>query len=236
MLPDFSLLGPALVALTLGAYALARRLFLRYRRPLLQPVFLGAAIVIATLSAFGLGFDDYRPWKEVLTWPLGPATVALAVPVYNQRARFRAAAVPLVCGVTVGSLTTITAVLGLAALGQLEALVLRALALKSVTAPIAVELARLYGHDPSLTAVFVVATGTLGAMLGPPLLSRCRIADPVARGVALGTVSHGQGTAAALLESEAAGAASTMAMLGSAVATALIAPIYVPWLLRLLAV
>ena len=234
MLPDALPFGLAMAALTIGAYALARSLFLRYRNPLLQPVFLGAGIVILVLVSLGLVFDDYRPWKEILTWPLGMATVALAVPVYNQRAHFRAAAVPMACGVVLGSLTTIAAVLSLAVLGHLEAVVLRALAVKSVTAPIAVELARAYGNDPSLTAVFVVATGTLGAMLGPVALTWCRVTDPVARGVALGTISHGQGTAAALLESEATGAMSSLAMIGAAISTALIAPIYVPWLLRML--
>jgi putative effector of murein hydrolase len=235
MLPESLVLGVAMAALTVAAYSLARGLFLRYQHPLLQPVFLGAGMVIAVLGSLGLGFEEYRPVRDVLTWPLGPATVALAVPAYNQRGRLRAAAFPMVCGVVVGVLTTIAAVIGLAALSQLEVPVLRALAVKSVTAPIAVELARLYGDDPSLTAVFVVATGMLGAMLGPTVLTRCRVADPVARGVALGSISHGQGTAAALLESETAGAMSSLAMVGAAVVTALVAPLYVPWLVGLLA-
>ena len=239
MLPETLSLGTlllrlALAGLTVAAYGLARGLFLRYRTPLLQPVFVGAGTIILALGLLGLGWDEYRPVKEVLTWPLGPVTVALAVPVYNQRARFRAAALPAACGVILGSLATIGVVLGLATLGQLEGPVLRALAVKSVTAPVAVELARLQGNDASLAAVFAVATGTLGAVLGPLVLSRCRIVDPVARGVALGTISHGQGTAAAFLESETAGAMSSLAMVGAAVTTALIAPVYIPWLLWLL--
>lgn len=235
MLPESLLLGVTMAALTIAAYGLARGLFLRYRHPLLQPVFLGAGMVIAVLGSLGLSFEDYRPVKEALTWPLGPATVALAIPVYNQRARFRAAALPMLCGMLAGVVTTIAAVIGLATLSHVEAAVLGAIGIKSVTAAIAVELARLYGNDPSLTAVFVVATGTLGAMLGPTVLARCRVTDPVARGVALGTISHGQGTAAALLESETAGAMSSLAMVGAAVVTTLIAPVYIPWLVRLLA-
>jgi len=224
----------ALVALSVAAYALARGLYLRYRHPLVQPVFLGAAIIIGTLSLFGLGFDEYGPAKELMAWPLGPVTVALAVPVYKQRARLRCAALPLACGVALGTVSTIAAVLGLAALGHLEGPVLGALAIKGVTAPIAIELAKLQGRDPSLVAAFVIATGTLGAMLGPAILTRCRVNDPVARGIALGTCSHGQGTAAALLESETAGAMSGLAMAGAAVFTATIAPAYIPLLLGLL--
>jgi putative effector of murein hydrolase len=233
-MPPDPLLLLGMMLLTIAAYALARDLYLRYQHPLLQPVFLGAAIIILALSICDLTFDQYRPAKEILTWPLGPVTVALAVPVYNQRARLRVAALPLVCGVALGSTTTIAGVIGLATLGQIERAVLQALAIKSVTAPIAIELARLHGGDPSLAAGFVIVTGMLGAMFGPLVLTRCGISDPVARGIALGTTSHGQGTAAALLEHEAAGAMSSLAMVGGAVVTAVIAPFYIPALLRLL--
>ena len=228
------LLPVALIGLTIAAYALARGLYLRYRHPLVQPVFLGAAVIVGALGVFGLTFEQYRPAKDLMTWPLGPVTVALAVPVYKQRARLRRVALPLAWSVTAGTVATIAAVLGLAALAHLQGAVLGALALKSVTAPIAIELARLHGGDPSLAAAFAIATGTLGAMLGPVVLTRCGITDPVARGIALGTTSHGQGTAAALLEGEAAGAMASLAMVGAAVVTASIAPIYIPLLLGLL--
>jgi putative effector of murein hydrolase len=225
----------AMVLLTVSAYALARALYLKYRHPLVQPVFLGAGLIILILVFSGRGYEDYRPARDLLAWFLGPVTVALAVPVYKQRARLRAAALPLACGVALGALSTIAAVLGLAALARVEATVLPALAVKSVTAPIAIELARLRGGDPSLAATFAILTGTLGAMFGPALLRRCRVTDPVARGIALGTTSHGQGTAAALLEGEAAGATASLAMAAAAVFTAAIAPAYIPALLQLLA-
>jgi predicted murein hydrolase (TIGR00659 family) len=225
----------AMVALTIGAYALARRLYLRYQHPLVQPVFLGASLIIGVLLLSGRTFDDYREAKDLLGWFLGPVTVALAVPVYKQRARLRAAALPLACGVALGAASTIAAVLALATLAHVDDGILPALAVKSVTAPIAVELARLRGGDPSLAATFAIVTGMLGAMFGPAVLTRCQVTDPVARGIALGTASHGQGTAAALLEGEMAGAMSSLAMAVAAVFTAAIAPAYIPALLRLLA-
>ena len=225
----------AMTFLTVLTYVLARSLYLKYQHPLVQPVFLGASLIILVLVLSGRTFEDYRPAKDALTWFLGPVTVALAVPVYKQRARLRRAALPLACGVALGAASTIAAVLALAAVARIQGAVLPALAVKSVTAPIAVELARLQGGDPSLAAAFAIITGTLGAMFGPAVLTRCRVTDPVARGIALGTTSHGQGTAAALLESEATGAMSSLAMAGAAVFTATIAPAYVPALLRLLA-
>ena len=224
----------AMVALTVSAYALARALYLRYQHPLVQPVFLGTSVIIGVLLLSGRSFEDYRATKDVLGWFLGPLTVALAVPVYKQRDRLRGAALPLACGVALGAASTIAAVLILAVLARIDDSILPALAVKSVTAPIAVELARLQGGEPSLAATFAIVTGTLGAMFGPTVLTRCRVTDPVARGIALGTASHGQGTAAALLESETAGAMSSLAMAGAAVFTAAIAPVYVPLLLRLL--
>lgn len=233
MQPDVLAIS-ALVLLTVSAYAAARALYLRHQHPLVQPVFLGASLIVVVLLLSGRSFEDYRAAKDVLGWFLGPVTVALAVPIYKQRDRLRVAALPLVCGVALGAASTIAAVLALATLAHVDESVLPALAVKSVTAPIAIELARLQGGEPSLAATFAIITGTLGAMFGPAVLTRCRVTDPVARGIALGTASHGQGTAAALLEGETAGAMASLAMAGAALCTAAIAPVYIPLLLRLL--
>lgn len=225
----------ATLALTVAVYALARALYLRRQYPFFQPVFVGASVLMAILTLSGLDFEDYRATKDVLGWFLGPVTVALAVPVYKQRAHLRAAILPLTAGVALGTFTTIAAVLVLAGLAHLDGSVLPSLAVKSVTAPIAIELARIQGGDPSLAAVFAIVTGAIGAMFGPMLLTRFGVTDPLARGIALGTTSHGQGTAAALLEGETAGAMSSLSMAAVAVFTAAIAPMYIPALLRLMA-
>lgn len=228
------LLDAALMALTIAAYLGARRLYGRTRLPILHPVFISAGAMIAILHLAGLSFADYGPAKGWLTAPLGPATAALAVPIYNQRARLRALLAPLLGGVALGTLAAIAVALGLGALGRLAPPVLEALAVKSVTAAIGVELARLRGGDPALAAVFAVATGIGGAVLGPPLLDRLRVTDPAARGIALGAIAHAIGTAAALAEGEEAGALAGLAMIGAALVTTLVAPVYIPWLLHLL--
>jgi putative effector of murein hydrolase len=231
--------NPLLVALlmlaTIAAYILARRLYLRSgQHPLFQPVFFGALLLIPCLLLLGRSVDDYLPAKTLLTWPLGPATAALALPVYTQRGRLRAALLPLLVGVLAGSLATMASVLGIAALAGLSTPVLKSLAAKSVTAAIAVELSRLQGGDPSLTAPAVVLTGMLGAMLGPAALSWARVRQPLARGIALGTISHAQGTAVALQEHEASGAVSTLALFGAALVTTLLLPLALPEALHLL--
>jgi len=218
----------ACVALTLGAYLATRRLFLRYKYPLLNPVFLSTLAIIAVLQGTGTTLADYQPAREAMTFLLGPATVALALPLYKNRAVLRNHALPVFAGVVAGCLTTVAAALLAGRVAGLTKSLLISLGPKSVTVPIAVEISRLAGGEPALTAAFVVATGMIGSILGPTLLSLVKVENPVARGLALGTVSHGQGTAVALLEGETAGAMAGVAMAIAAIFTALIAPCYLP--------
>ncbi|GFO61068.1 membrane protein [Geomonas silvestris] len=219
------------VAATLASYLATRALFMRFRQPLLNPVFLSTLVIIAALKATGATLADYQPAKEAMTFLLGPATVALALPLYNNRQVLKSQALPVLAGVLSGSLATIAAVLWAGWVAGFARGILISLGPKSVTVPIAVEIARLSGGEPPLTAAFVVATGMIGSILGPALLTALRVKDPVARGLALGTVSHGQGTAVALLEGETAGAMGGVAMALAAVFTALVAPYYLPLLL-----
>jgi len=217
-----------LVLLTVGAYLATRRIFMAYKHPLLNPVFLSTIAIIAALKAGSFTLADYQPAKEAMTFLLGPATVALALPLYNNRSVLRNHALPVLAGVIAGSLSTMAAALAAGRLLDLGNGVLLSLGPKSVTVPIAVEIARLSGGEATLTAAFVVATGMIGSIVGPGALSFLQVKNPVARGLALGTVSHGQGTAVALHESETAGAMSGVAMAIAAVFTALIAPYYLP--------
>ena len=221
-----------LVLLTVGAYLATRRIFMAYKHPLLNPVFLSTIAIIAALKAGSFTLADYQPAKEAMTFLLGPATVALALPLYNNRSVLRNHALPVLAGVIAGSLSTMVAALAAGRLLELGNGVLLSLGPKSVTVPIAVEIARLSGGEATLTAAFVVATGMIGSIVGPGALSFLQVKNPVARGLALGTVSHGQGTAVALHESETAGAMSGVAMAIAAVFTALIAPYYLPLFLR----
>jgi len=216
------------VLVTVGCYLATRWLFLRFRHPLLNPVFLSTVVIIALLKVTGYTLADYRPAKDAMTFLLGPATVALALPLYHNRAVLRNHAIPVFAGVVAGCLATIAAVLVSGRIAGLAKGILISLGPKSVTVPIAVEISRLAGGEPTLTAAFVVATGMIGSILGPLLLSALRVDHPVARGLALGTVSHGQGTAVALMEGETAGAMDGVAMAISAIFTALIAPYYLP--------
>jgi predicted murein hydrolase (TIGR00659 family) len=221
------------ILITIAAYIAARFLFLRYNNPLLNVVLLGMILVIAVLTFFDLPYSAYEPGKEIMTFLLGPATVALAIPVYNNMKLLRQYGLVACVSVAAGSLVSVVTAVLIVKCGGLGREVMIAVAPKSVTAPIAVEIAQIAGGDPALAAAFVVATGTFGAALGPTLLTWFRFTKPVARGLALGTVAHAQGVAMSLLEGEDTGAMASSAMALAAVFTSLVAPFLLAWLVNL---
>ena len=219
-------------AITIAAYLFARRLYMKYQHPLLNVVLIGAAIVITTLLVCQISYAQYLPARNVLTFLLGPATVALAVPLYRNRRLLHCYLTAILIGVIAGaSLSIVTAGL-IARWGGLGSQLIASLAPKSVTVAFAIDISQMYGGNSALTVAFVVATGTLGAIFGPVFLTWVGIKDPVARGLALGTVSHGQGTAMALLEGEESGAMAGLAMALAGITTAAVAPLLMPLLMK----
>jgi putative effector of murein hydrolase len=213
------------IALTVAVYVVSRTLAKHYPSPFTTPVFFCTAIIVSVLYAVGLDYEDYAPAKDVMVLLLGPATVALAVPIFKNRATLSAHAWPALAGITLGALVTVTATLALSSVFHFSTEVERSMIVKSVTAPIAIELASILNGNPALAASFVIATGMIGTMLGPWLLTRAGIANPIARGLALGAISHGQGTAQALTEGSLQGAIAGIAMGISAIVTACVLPL-----------
>lgn len=214
------------LTLTLAAFQAGVWLYERGgRNPLLNPVLLAVLIVVAVLLAAGTDYATYFDGAQFIHFLLGPATVALAIPLYRQFEKVKRSAVAILVSLLTGSLTAAASAVavGWALDASPDALI--SLAPKSATAPVAMGVAEQLGGLPSLTAVLVILTGIVGAMLGPPLLNLLRVKDKAARGLAIGTASHGIGTARALQESEVAGAFSGLAMGLNALATALLLPI-----------
>ncbi|WAJ26226.1 LrgB family protein [Antarcticirhabdus aurantiaca] len=214
------------LTMTLVAFQAASWIHVKAGRPaLLNPVLLTVAAVVAVLVLTGTSYETYFEGAQFIHFLLGPATVALAIPLYRQFERVKRSAFAVAASLLAGSLSAILASLGAGLVFGVDAASLVSLAPKSATAPVAMGIAEKLGGLPSLTAVFVILTGILGASLGPPLLSLLRVRDEAARGLAIGTASHGIGTARALQDSEVAGAFSGLAMGLNALATALLVPI-----------
>lgn len=219
------------LTITLVAYGLAYRLYLRSNsNPLANPVVTSVAMLIALLLVTNTSYNDYFEGGQFVHFLLGPATVALAVPLYQQFSRLRQLWLPvtisLICGVLIAAGSSI----GLAWLlgGSLE--IQMSLAPKSATAPVAMGISEKIGGLPSLTAVLTIATGITGAVLGTKLFEWFRVKDDAAKGIAMGVAAHGIGTARAFQVSSQMGAFSGLAMALSAFATALIVPWLVDWM------
>jgi predicted murein hydrolase (TIGR00659 family) len=210
---------------TLGAYQVAMAAYERTRWMFLQPVLLSMAMVIGVLLLCGLNFAEYRVSAEALTLFLGPATVALAVPLFLNLRRIRQLFWPTVLTLLVaGVLATVLGVALAWSFGA-ERIMLMSMAPKSVTSPIAMLVASQIGGIAALAAVFVMITGVAGAMLGPSLLRLCGVRHHAALGMALGMTAHAVGTARAMQESEECGAFAALAMSLMGVATAVLLPL-----------
>ena len=227
------LLGLTLTLLAYqGAYWLYRR---ANHHPLLNPVMLAVAMLVLVLTATGTDYQTYFDGAQFVHFLLGPATVALAIPLYAQWERLRSMLLPLLLTLVVGSLTAALSAVGIAAFLGASRESMMSLAPKSVTTPIAMGVAERLGGLPSLTAVLVISTGIVGAVGARYVYQWLRLEDHAVRGFAIGLVSHGIGTARAFQVSEQAGAFAALAMGLNALLTALSLPWILPWLERMLA-
>ncbi len=222
------------LSITLVAYLAGDWIYRRAgMHPLLNPVLLAVAALAVFLVVTGMPYATYFEGAQFVHFLLGPATVALAVPLYFNLAKLRRMWLPILGGLIVGSLTAVVSVVGIAWLLGGSTQTLLSLAPKSVTAPVAMGIADKLGGLPSLTAILVIATGILGAALGPVVLNGLRVRDQATRGFAMGVTAHGIGTARAFQESEQAGAFSGLAMGLNALATALLLPLLVGWMVSI---
>lgn len=218
------------ILVTIGLYQLSRLLAIRFPSPFTTPVFTSTAAIIILLLISDVSYEEYTPAKDIMTFLLGPATVALALPLYHNRAVLREQLIPAAAGLVVGTLSTIASAVWLASGFGLSKTIQAAAAVKAVTTPVALEAAAIIGGDPALAAAFVMTAGIFGAVFGPFLLTIFRIKDPFSRGLGIGTVSHGIGTSQAVLEGPVQGAVSGAAMGFAAIITSLVLPWFFPLL------
>ncbi|MCL8024561.1 LrgB family protein [Nocardioides bruguierae] len=195
------------------------------RHPLAQPVLVAVLVLGALLLLTGTDLDVFDDGTAAISFLLGPATVALAVPLHRQLHRLRGYAVPLVTSIVVGSVVSMTSAWGLVTLlGGSERLAWT-MTPKATTAAVSIPLSETVGGVPALTAALTILAGILGAVAGPTVLTWLRVRDARARGLAVGAASHGIGTARVLGDDEVTGAFSGLSMGLTAVATSLLLPV-----------
>jgi predicted murein hydrolase (TIGR00659 family) len=214
------------LALTLICYLLAVKVYHAGRgNPLLNPVALSILMIMTVLSLFGISYQSYFSGAQFIHFLLGPATVALAIPLYFQLGKLKKVWIPLSIALVLGiSFSGFSAYYIAQYFGASEQTMLSMIP-KSVTAPVAMGISEKNGGLPTLTAVFVVITGVIGAVVGGWIFKVFRIKDDTIKGVAMGVTAHGLGTARAFQISPEMGAFAGLAMALSASVSAFILPL-----------
>ncbi|WP_337184204.1 LrgB family protein [Shinella sp.] len=207
----------------LAATAIAR---LSPGNALLNPIMLSIAVIAAVLLIAGIDYGSYFAGAQFIHFLLGPATVALGIPLYENLSLVRSNLVPMLAALVMGSLAAVGSTVFLSHLFGFTPAVAASLAPKSTTAAVAMAISSGLNGDPALTAAVVVLTGICGAIVVTPMMNAMRIRDYSARGFAVGLASHGIGTARAYSVDPVAGLFSGIAMGLNAVLTSLIVHLF----------
>lgn len=213
------------LAVTIAVYLGSRRLYERTGLVVLNPALLSIAGVVGLLVLTHTPYPEYMRGGRLLAFWLGPAVVALGLPLATQLDTVRRNAAAIALGLAAGALVGILAAVAVATLAGATPIVVRSLAPRAATTPIAVAVAARLGGIPALSAVVSIVSGAIGGFAGVPLLRAFGIRSRLATGLALGAAAHGLGTARAAAEGDVEGAAAGMAMGVVGVLTALLAPI-----------
>lgn len=215
------------ILISLVAYQIGVYIYKKTKITLLNPLLLGIIFVISILFTFNIPLNEYNKGTEIITFFLAPATVVLAVPLYNQIETLKKNIVPILLGITVGSASAILSVIFLSKLVNLEKEVLISILPKSITTAIGIEITKALNADTALTIVAIVSTGIVGAAIGPTICKWSKIDNSIAKGVAIGTASHAVGTSKAIEIGEVEGAMSGLAIGIAGIITVFLIPILI---------
>ena len=221
---------PAMLLLVVGSYYIGTLLYRKFRSAWVHPVAIGMLLTLVVLLVLGIDYPTFKAGTAFLDFLLGPTVVALGYLLYEQIAHLRGREVVIFIATAVGAFIGISSVMLMGHLFALDEMLIASLTPKSATMPIALPLSEQSGGLPSVTAIVVFLTGIVGSLIGPWLLDKCGITHPIARGLALGSASHGIGTSRAIEMGALEGAVSGLAIGLTGVAISLLLP-FVEWLM-----
>lgn len=214
-----------LIALTFVVYVAAQILQRRTGISFLNPILITIAMLICILMSAGVDYDTYAEGGEYIDFWLKPAVVALGVPLYRQLEAIKKQLLPILLAELAGCIVGVVSVVVVAQLLGASKEVILSLAPKSVTTPIAMEIAQTVGGIPALTAAVVVCTGIFGGMAGFKMMKYSRVKSPIAQGLSMGTAAHAVGTSAAMDVGYRYGAFSSLGLTLNGLFTALLTPL-----------
>jgi predicted murein hydrolase (TIGR00659 family) len=220
-LPLFSLV------LTIGAYQIGLFFQKKWKTPLCNPLLISVALVVGVLLLTGFSVETYQADMKIFSWLITPATVALAVPLYEQMQKLKKNLPAILAGVAAGAVTGLVSVLGLCALFSLDRQTTISLLPKSITTAIGMVISGQNGGIEALTSLVIAFTGIFGSVVGGGLCKLLKLNNPIAQGVAFGTSAHVIGTAKASEFGGLQGAVSSLSLAVAGVLTALLFPLVV---------
>lgn len=215
------------VMVTLAAFALGTLLHRKTKAAWCNPLLLGSIFVVVLLSILKIPYPDYKQSASPITWLLFPATVSLAVPLYEQWELLKKNVLAIAAGIGAGVITSLVSILLIAWVFRLDSAGAVSLLPKSVTTAIGVDVASELGGIPALTTAVIVLTGIMGNLMAVSLCRLLRITNPIAKGIAIGTSSHAIGTTKALEMGPIEGAMSSLSIAVAGVLTAILCPMAV---------
>lgn len=224
---DLLSIGILPVALTLVFFLLGQKLQQKLRSPLLNPILIAVILVLLFLQVSGVSVKTYQTGMSSLSWLLTPATICLAVPMYEQFQLLKKNLWAIAAGVTAGAVSCLVMILLFGMLAGFESVLTVSLLPKSITTAIGVVLSEMSGGMPGVTTAAIVFTGIFANVMGPAFCKLFRLTDPIAQGVALGTSGHVIGTTRANEISPLAGAVSSLSLVVAGLLTAVILPVFV---------
>ncbi|CUO27931.1 MULTISPECIES: LrgB family protein [Clostridium] len=211
--------------ISLIAFEIGLIIYRKTKFPLFNPLLIAIIIVIGFLKVFNIDFDTYNQSGQFINMFLGPATIVLAVPLYKQFELLKKNFIPIIIGITIGSLVGILSVISISVFFKLDSLITISLLSKSVTTPIGIEITNQLGGLTPVTVLAIIISGIIGAVVAPTVCKVFKITNSVAVGVSIGTASHAVGTSKAFEIGETEGAMSSLSIGIAGVITVFLAPL-----------
>lgn len=214
-----------ILLLIFGTYLLGQWIFKKTRFALFHPLIISIGLIILFLKVSGVDYHTFEEGSRFVSFMLGPSVVALGYVLYEQIGYLKGNVMSIFLSIFIGSLIGIVSVIALAQLTGADQVLIHSLEPKSVTTPIAMDIAKQTGGNVSLTAIIVLFCGIFGSIVGPPVLKILGVKSSIAKGLAMGASAHGVGTAKAMEMGALEGAISGLAIGLMGVMTALLIPI-----------
>ena len=225
---DLLKIGVLPLFLTLGAYQIGLWCQKKLKTAIANPILIAMLLILVFMLLTGFRNADYQAGMKLISWLLTPATVCLAIPMYQQLQILRKNWAAVLTGIATGAISCLFMVLLVAALFHFDDALTASLLPKSVTSAIGVPLAEMADGILAITTSVIVLTGITANVLGGICCKLLRITDPIAQGVAFGTSGHVIGTAKANEISQLAGAVSSLSLVVAGLLTAVIFPLIIP--------